>query len=205
MDAQMKCKENHGQLVQPKTYVESEFLESFVTHMDAIRLDTEPATDSVWLKFRRGKKFSSLCCHTFGRMMLYGRIHPDEGCTKINASLKLFVTRKLKLTFDFNTITSVLHWKHKLLIYWSLLSVEMWWKNNKMFLVKTFFPPPELCGCYDECDQDLWNKLQKSIQRRNTSLPFSVWFPQSIFWFICKRVSIRESIFLASKPRNLKC
>ena len=55
MDAQMKCKENHGQLVQPKTYVESEFLESFVTRMDAIRLDTEPATDSVWLKFRRGK------------------------------------------------------------------------------------------------------------------------------------------------------
>ena len=55
MDAQMKCKENHGQLVQPKTYVESEFLESFVTHMDAIRLDTEPTTDSVWLKFRRGK------------------------------------------------------------------------------------------------------------------------------------------------------
>lgn len=55
MEAQMKCKENHGQLVQPKTYVESEFLESFVTNMDAIRLDTEPATDSVWLKFRRGK------------------------------------------------------------------------------------------------------------------------------------------------------
>ena len=157
------------------------------------------------LKFRRGRKFSSLCCHTFGRMMLYGRIHPDEVCTKINASLKLFVTRKLKLNFDFNTITSVLHWKHKLLIYWSLLSVEMWWKIKKMFLVKTFFPPPELCGCYDECDQDLWNKLQKSIQRRNTSLPFSVWFPQSIFWFICKRVAIRESIFLASKPTNLKC
>ena len=55
MEGQMTCKENNGHLVQPKTYVESEFLESFVTNMDAIKSDTEPQTEGVWLKFRRGK------------------------------------------------------------------------------------------------------------------------------------------------------
>ena len=55
MEAQMKCKENNGLLVQPKTYVESEFLESFINKMDEIRSDTEPPTDAVWLKFRRGR------------------------------------------------------------------------------------------------------------------------------------------------------
>ena len=55
IEAQMYCKGNNAQLVEPKTYVESEFLESFVTNMDKSKLDEEPATDSVWLKFRRGK------------------------------------------------------------------------------------------------------------------------------------------------------
>ena len=54
MEAQMVCKENNAQLVQPKTYVESEFLESLVTNMDALMETSEPQTESVWLRFRRG-------------------------------------------------------------------------------------------------------------------------------------------------------
>ncbi len=53
MDAETFCKEEeNAKLVMPKTYVESEFIESLITHLDS-QPEVTMASEKIWLGYRR--------------------------------------------------------------------------------------------------------------------------------------------------------
>ena len=50
MEAQLFCLDNEaGVLASPQTWLESEFFESLISHLDSNR-----STEAVWLNIRRG-------------------------------------------------------------------------------------------------------------------------------------------------------
>jgi hypothetical protein len=52
IEAEIHCKEDFAILAEPKTFIESEFLESLITYLDN-PADVTTKTEKVWLKFRK--------------------------------------------------------------------------------------------------------------------------------------------------------